>query len=95
MINHDTEELIPLELAAQRVPGRPAISTLYRWSFKGVRGTVLETLVIGNRRWTSIEAISRFIAAMNAPKGKAPQMTENQRQKQNEAAKRRLEAAGV
>lgn len=35
-------------------------STLHRWATNGVRGTVLETVRIGGRRFTSADALERF-----------------------------------
>ena len=95
MIPHETEDLIPFELAGNSIPGRPARCTLFRWTFKGVRGTRLETLLIGNKRFTSREAIARFIASQNADQTPAPSITPHQRQRQSEAARKELEKLGI
>lgn len=71
MLDLDREEYIPLRTAAKlvpssRKPGRPVhISTLVRWSTKGVRGNRLETFLIGDRRFTSRSALQRFLASLN------------------------------
>lgn len=44
--------------------GRKAIERYFR---HGVRGVKLETVLIGNRRFTSTEAIERFLRATNKP----------------------------
>lgn len=35
-------------------------STVYRWTTKGVRGRVLESVMVGGIRFTTLEAIERF-----------------------------------
>lgn len=61
----DTKRLIPLKEAPNYLPKRSGkkvhYSTLYRWATKGARGRTLETVMVGGVRFTSIEAIERFI----------------------------------
>lgn len=95
MINHTTEELIPIEEAGSLIPGNPSRCTVYRWTLKGSRGQVLETIVCGHKRFTSREAIDRFITAQNADKTPAPAITASQRRRQSEAARQELSKAGV
>jgi hypothetical protein len=59
------EDLISLTEGAREFPGRPHVSTLWRWATAGFRGCVLETVTVAGRRFTSKEAISRFQAATN------------------------------
>ena len=59
-INLRAETLIPFCKAPAHIPGRPHISTLHRWRL-GVRGRKLETIIRGGRRFTSLEAIHRFM----------------------------------
>ena len=64
------ERLITLPQAARKIPGqgdrpRVHVSSIYRWSTKGVGGVVLETIKVGGRRMTSLEALERFIQAQN------------------------------
>ena len=94
MIDHDSEDMIPFVNAGQHIHGRPSRCTLFRWAFKGVRGVKLETLLIGNQRFTSKEAIARFIAAQN-PDQAAPNITPSQRQRQSLAARRELEKMDI
>ena len=94
MIDIENEDLHLLETIP--IPGNPCFGTRYRWSLKGIRGGVkLETVLIGNRRYCSTESVARFVAALNAPKSQAPEITGNQRARQNTAARKKLEAAGV
>ena len=51
------ENLIRINEVPKHVPGRPDVSTVYRWLNQGK----LESLMIGGRRWTSTEAIQRFV----------------------------------
>ena len=95
MIDHENEELIPFESAGLHIPGRPSRCTLFRWTFKGVRGSMLETLLIGNKRFTSVQAIDRFIKEQNSDQTPAPSITPHQRQRQSEAARRELEKMGI
>lgn len=60
---------IEISAAAAILPGRPSRKTVYRWTLKGCvaddgQRIVLESARIGGRRWTSREAIERFIAGM-------------------------------
>jgi hypothetical protein len=58
------EELLTLGQASRSLPGKPALSTCWRWHRKGVRGIRLETIVIGGKRFTSAQAIERFALAL-------------------------------
>lgn len=60
MIDPSTETLVSLTQAAHTLPGRPNITTVWRWRNRGVRGVRLETILSGGRRFTSLEAIRRF-----------------------------------
>ena len=62
------EQLLTFAEAGESIPGHSKITigTLHRWRKQGVRGVVLETVLVGGRRMTSREAISRFIEAQNA-----------------------------
>ena len=72
-IDISTETLLTLSQAASSLPSRPHLSTLHRWRLPpGVRGVTLDTCLIGGRRYTSIEAIERFVAATNAAADGAP-----------------------
>ncbi len=36
-------------------------STVFRWATKGVRGRVLQSMLIGGIRYTTVEALERFL----------------------------------
>ena len=96
-IDPTNETLIPFNSAREAFPGgkRLSLATLHRWRLNGVRGTRLETILIGGSRFTSAEAIQRFIAAQNPAESPEPAITGKQRQKMAETANRLLAEAGI
>lgn len=96
MIDTVTENVVSISAAARLVPGRPSVRTVWRWTTHGCRGATLETLLIGGRRFTSTEAIARFLHAINAPGAKriSPSTTAK-RQREIEQAERELSEAGL
>lgn len=77
-------------------------ATMARFIQKGVKVKAtgefvkLETFKIGGRRFTSLEAIDRFIVAQNADDAPAtPAVTATQRRRQSEAARQELAKAGI
>lgn len=62
-----TEELVTMNEAAKLVPGGVHIGTLYRWAEGGIKpvgGKVnvkLETVRVGTKRRTSVQALHRFL----------------------------------
>ncbi len=65
-IEMSCETLLTLPAAAKALPGRPHVSTLHRWRLRGVHGVQLETVLVGGRRYTSVEALERFAARTTA-----------------------------
>jgi hypothetical protein len=93
-----TEDLIGLT-AASRLPqlrrdGRaPALTTVFRWATKGVRGQKLETINCGGWRCTSREAVNRFLARITAEPTERPQAAAVA--SAHRLAEHELEAAGI
>lgn len=60
------ERVLPLNEVAKILPVRNGrrthYSTIYRWATKGVRGHVLESFLVGGIRYTTHEALERFVA---------------------------------
>lgn len=58
------ERLISLKEAPKHLPKRNGkrahYSTIFRWANKGARGRVLESILVGGVRYTSVEALRRF-----------------------------------
>lgn len=93
-IDPTKETLVTFSDARCAFPGgrRVSLATLHRWRLSGVRGNKLQTCLVGGRRHTSAEAISRFITALNADVAPqtAPAFTATQRQKMSDAARATL-----
>ena len=70
------ETLIPLSEVPNHLPGNPHIATIHRWIATGCRGIKLESLLVGGTRYTSTEALERFVlettAAANAKSQSIP-----------------------
>ena len=58
-------EIVELKELAKSLPGRPHLSSIYRWSSSGLRGVRLETFKLGGRRYTSRESLARFAARLS------------------------------
>lgn len=99
------EKPIPFDqLPPEVIPGRGGnpvhIVTLNLWRTRGVNGVKLETILIGARRCTSIEALNRFYQAVTrAADGERPMLaignrTRREKNKAVRDAMAELEAAG-
>ena len=92
------DELIPLAEAAKRfLPKVPSACCLWRWWRKGVkvetRRVKLETVQVGGRsRYTTEDAIRRFITETNPPTDAAPAAEKRDRQGRQD---RELRAQGI
>jgi len=88
-------------LPPRRQGRRPNVATLYRWTNEGVRGVRLEYVMVGNTRCTSHEALQRFFdrlteqAEADRPTAPARSALPPSRQRQIEAAERRLADSSV
>jgi hypothetical protein len=100
------ETLVGLSAAARDLPGSAPgrsvhAATMWRWATSGCtarggRRVVLETVSIGSRRFTSREAVHRFIEALSeAPPTATPPRTPAARRKASERAAKELDALGV
>ncbi|MCA9265238.1 MAG: DUF1580 domain-containing protein [Planctomycetales bacterium] len=90
MIDPTTENLISIGRASRTPPLDQHVSTTWRWALHGLRGHKLETIMVGGRRKTSVEAISRFLVRINgdtAPPAAASRA--------HEAAEREADALGI
>lgn len=97
MIDIHQETLVTLSEAAALLPDRPHCSTLHRWRMNGIHGVRLETVQIGRKRYTSQEALARFVQATTAAAdgaGIQAGLGDNQKRRL-EKAKRELAAAGI
>ena len=64
----EQELYMPLNQARKEVPTqkKPHPATMWRWSTRGVRGVVLETMMIGGQRCTTRNAIDKFLRDVTA-----------------------------
>ena len=95
---HDVhgESLIPIQKASGHIPGRPHLATVHRWFMHGLRGGIkLETVLVGGRRFTSREAIQRFVDRLSGDRGDAVSArTPRQRERAADKANQELAQAG-
>lgn len=66
----DGEQLVAISEVPKLMPPRHGkrlhISTVYRWVLKGARGKVLDSAMVGGVRYTSLEALQRFMGTSPA-----------------------------
>jgi hypothetical protein len=91
------EQIVTFSQACRRLPRRrrdrpthPA--TICRWATAGLRGHRLETALVGGMRVTSLEALSRFFAALSGPSTVDGRREESGT---SESAERELAAEGL
>src|SRR4051812_18032861 len=89
MIDTANEDIFLLSRGTIRLRSRPSTATLWRWAMKGIRGVKLDTVVIGGRRYTSVEAFDRFTLGLNADRGAATPSGTRLRAKEKADAARR------
>ncbi len=91
-IDLEFETLIPIRDVSKHTPGRPHVATCYRWTQRTVNP--LETVRVGGRVFSSVEAIRRFIARCSS-KGAVAQTPSARRRQQVERAEQELAQAGI
>lgn len=88
MIDLETESIMPLESArkwlGEKLGVAPSKVAMRRWITSGIKGIVLDSSLVGGRRYVSKEGINRFIAATSG----APVVVPSARRR------REMEAAG-
>ena len=93
-IDIQSESLISMAQVGARIPGRPSACTIWRWATRGIRGRVLETIILGGRRYTSVQALQRFGVQgrqVDGPGIRTPAV----RQKAIQRAEHELRALGI
>ena len=89
-IDIESERLVPLREVPSILPGRVHISSVYRWI--GRQNQRLESIRIGGRRYTSREALSRFVRVCS---GEPPNVeTTADAARRHARAEAELDAAG-
>lgn len=90
------ESRLTLTKAAHRLGVNP--STTWRWALKGVRGCRLESFNVGAQRFTTAEAIERFVEATTAAAASGPMpsvSTPRQRERAINRAEDKLASQGI
>lgn len=101
MIEISEEHLLSLREASRRLPSARSgksvhVSTLYRWTTRGVRGVRLETVRIGGTVFTSQEALQRFAAKLSSADEPNLRNTDsNERSAPTAAAEEQLRGLGL
>jgi hypothetical protein len=96
-----TEQIISLSEAAKLLPRRRGgkktnVATLYRWTNRGLKGIVLDSIQIGGSRCTSREALERFFGQLTErPPQRLPQPAVDRRRKDHDRIQRRLDDLGI
>lgn len=94
MIEYETEQIVPISDAPKYMPGRPCLRSVWRYVLKGINGARLETFKVGNKRFTSVEAIRRFVDGCTNPTATAPTSSSARRQREIAKAEAELTEAG-
>ena len=97
MIDVLNETPLTMSQAAALLPGRPHISTVWRWVARGVRGVKLATTICGARRYTTRRALEEFMRATTAAADgqTISTPTSPQRRQELHQADRELREAGI
>ena len=92
VIDINAEKIVSFGKAARTPPCNVHISTLHRWRLKGINGIKLESVLIGGRRMTSLEAVERFVHGVTAAANgeRPPARTPRQRERAIERAEAEL-----
>ena len=94
MIDVNTETLLPFSKAAKRCA--VTIPTLYSWAFRGTKeGWRLESIKLGGKRFTSEEALERFVEAQNPDQPEEKRETRTQRKRRIDKVKEYLKQEGL
>ena len=87
------EQRISIAEAGRRA-GNVKAETIWRWRTKGIAGVKLESFVIGGRRFTSVEALDRFITRVTEARD-VQGRDSNQPEDRSPSTERRLASAGL
>ena len=91
MIDLQTEQIVPIGQVPKHLPHRPNLSTIYRWIGAGS----LETVKLGGRVFTSLEALDRFAEHRGGKRNPPKSELAPQRQREIADAERKLRDAGM
>ena len=89
---------LPAKLPKRRNGKRIHISTVYRWTTRGIDGVVLSTTQVGNLRCTTPEMLQTFFQALAAKRQRQPPSQSTPHDRDNLSAtqaRQALNAAGI
>ena len=89
MIEALAATFVLLSKAGRLLSTNPSSATLWRWAFKGIDGVKLEAYKIGGRRYTTAEALDRFVARLNGPRSANEPPESSLRRRQKDQASQR------
>ena len=89
MIEALAATFVLLSKAGRLLSTNPSPATLWRWAARGVDGVKLETYKIGGRRYTTAEALDRFVARLNGPRSANEPQVSSLRERQKDQASQR------
>jgi hypothetical protein len=89
MIEALAATFVLLSKAGRLLSTNPSPATMWRWAVKGVDGVKLETFKIGGRRYTTAEALDRFVARLNGPGSTNESQVSSLRERQKDLASQR------
>jgi hypothetical protein len=92
MIEALAATFVLLSKAGRLLSTNPSPATMWRWALKGVDGVKLETFKIGGRRYTTAEALDRFVARLNGPRSANEPPESLLRERQKDLASQRASA---
>jgi hypothetical protein len=97
MIDRESERVIPLREIPKMIPSRVSgktlsLATVWRWVLRPT--DPLETIMIGGGRFTSIEALDRFIAKGNRINATPPSESKSNAKRAGEKLRRLIGGDG-
>lgn len=96
MVDISSDKLIGLNEAANLLGRRISYSTWWRWGNRGVRGHKLQLTRVGGRTMVSVEALQKFVSAINGEPGEPiPARTNRQHTAAIKKAEAECAAAGI
>jgi hypothetical protein len=91
MIEALAATFVLLSKAGRLLSTNPSAATMWRWALRGVDGVKLESFKIGGRRYTTAEALDRFVARLNGPRAANTLQVASRPEQQKDLAARRAE----
>ncbi len=87
--------IVAINDAGDHIPGRPSRATVWRWVMHGIRGHRLESMLIGGRRYIAVDAIDRWLQAINGSNSFKSADTRKYRERSANAAHEALKSKGM